>query len=225
MDQLFLTMHPFFSVTIFTGQQLVLEALQRWLTRPCTDAADVQRQRRGLKGLLSLLIKTTATGMLATVLDAAIEFRRRQLLAAAAAEPEVGGAAAAATGFPGLGMLSRAGIASWKTRLLLGIDELERRAHAYGIGGRGVGAGGCCVVLSGAFACSGQNPQPCATLTLPQSRGIASARPRRPARRAVPTAAAASWPPGAAVAAAARAWRRLSARSGWAAPCSSCASW
>jgi hypothetical protein len=128
-------MHPFFSVTIFTGQQLVLEALQRWLTRPCTDAVDVQRQRRGLKGLLSLLIKTTATGMLATVLDAAIEFRRRQLLAAAAAEPDEGSAAAVAR-FPGLGMLSRAGIASWKARLLMGIDELERRAHAYGIESR-----------------------------------------------------------------------------------------
>ncbi|EFN58264.1 expressed protein [Chlorella variabilis] len=128
-------MHPIFSVTLFTGQQLVLEALQRWLTRPCVDA-DAQRQRRlGLKSMLSLLVKTTATGVLATMLDAAIEFRRRQLLAAAAAEPE-DGAAAGGSRFPGLGMLSRAGIASWKNRLLLCIDELERRAEAYGIESR-----------------------------------------------------------------------------------------
>ncbi len=33
-------------------------------------------------------------------------------------------------------MLSRAGISALKTRLLLGIDELERRAEAYGIGTR-----------------------------------------------------------------------------------------
>lgn len=132
-------MHPIFSVTLFTGQQLVLEALQRWLTRPCVDA-DAQRQRRlGLKSMLSLLVKTTATGVLATMLDAAIEFRRRQLLAAAAAEPE-DGAAAGGSRFPGLGMLSRAGIASWKNRLLLCIDELERRAEAYGIGGWASGA-------------------------------------------------------------------------------------
>lgn len=129
-------MHPFFSVSLFTGQQLVLEAIQRWLQRPCLDA-DSQRQRRlGLKGLLSLLLRTAATGVLATLLDAAIEFRRRQLLAAAANEPgsdSSGGGAAPR--FPGFGMLSRAGVAAWKSRLLICIDELERKAEAYGIGG------------------------------------------------------------------------------------------
>lgn len=209
-------MHPFFSVTLFTGQQLVLEAVQRWLTRPCADEAAVRQRRLGLKGLVrcaclpgpldpldawplpccahcgcggsrqgawgrpgrgnearragqytaaerlpchlpchlrphprhhlpplaallpssrSLLLRTAATGVLATVLDAAIEFRRRQLLAAAAADP-ADAAGAAAAGFPGLGLLSRAGVAAWKQRLLLGIDELERRAEAMGIGAR-----------------------------------------------------------------------------------------
>lgn len=128
-------MHPFFSVTLFTGQQLVLEALQRWLQRPCPDAAAVQRRHRGLKQLIGLLLRTAATGVLATVLDAAIEFRRRQLLAAAAEDPADGGGAASAGGlFPGLGMLSRAGVAAWKSRLVLAIDELERRAGEYGIG-------------------------------------------------------------------------------------------
>jgi hypothetical protein len=126
-------MHPIFSISLFTGQQLILEAIQRWLARPCTDAESQRQRRMGLKGLLSLLVKTTATGVLATVLDAAIEFRRRQLLAAAAADPE-DGAFGGPSSFPGLGMLSRAGITSWKSRLLLGIDELERRAEAYGIG-------------------------------------------------------------------------------------------
>lgn len=130
-------MHPFFSVTLFTGQQLVLEAIQRWLTRPCTDPESQRQRRLGLKGLLSLLVRTAATGVLATVLDAAIEFRRRQLLAAAAADPEEAAAGGAATSrFPGLGMLSRAGVATWKSRLLLCIDELERRAEAYGIESR-----------------------------------------------------------------------------------------
>ncbi len=129
-------MHPIFSVTLFTGQQLVLEALQRWLTRPCLDENAQRTRRHGLKSMLSLLIKTTATGVLATMLDAAIEFRRRQLLAAAAVDPEDSDAGGAGgSRFPGLGMLSRAGIASWNNRLLLCIDELERRAEAYGIGG------------------------------------------------------------------------------------------
>ncbi|PSC72690.1 E3 ubiquitin-ligase XBAT31 [Micractinium conductrix] len=139
-------MHPFFSVTLFTGQQLVLEALQRWLQRPCPDAAAVQRRHRGLKQLIGLLLRTAATGVLATVLDAAIEFRRRQLLAAAAEDPADGGGAASAGGlFPGLGMLSRAGVAAWKSRLVLAIDELERRAGEYGIESRhrfGPGKGG-----------------------------------------------------------------------------------
>ncbi|KAL4443729.1 hypothetical protein ABPG75_011466 [Micractinium tetrahymenae] len=132
-------MHPFFSVTLFTGQQLVLEALQRWLARPCPDAVSQARRRLGLKQLISLLLRTAATGVLATVLDAAIEFRRRQLLAAATAEPAEEGAAggaAVASRFPGLGMLSRAGVAAWKSRLLLAIDELERRAGEYGIESR-----------------------------------------------------------------------------------------
>jgi hypothetical protein len=213
-------MHPFFSVTIFTGQQLVLEALQRWLTRPCTDAVDVQRQRRGLKGLLSLLIKTTATGMLATVLDAAIEFRRRQLLAAAAAEPDEGSAAAVAR-FPGLGMLSRAGIASWKARLLMGIDELERRAHAYGIGGQGRGLDGSVALY---LLDCGVYPEPLCDPLL-QSRGIDSAQKRRPARQILRAAAAASWCLRAAAPVAAWTWRRQSARNALAAPWSSCASW
>lgn len=45
-------MHPFFSVTLFTGQQLVLEAVQRWLTRPCADEAALRQRRLGLKGLI-----------------------------------------------------------------------------------------------------------------------------------------------------------------------------
>lgn len=135
-------MHPFFSVTLFTGQQLVLEALQRWLARPCPDAVSQARRRLGVKQLISLLLRTAATGVLATVLDAAIEFRRRQLLAAAAVEPsdESGAGSAAPTSlFPGLGMLSRAGVAAWKSRLLLAIDELERRAGDFGIGETSLG--------------------------------------------------------------------------------------
>ena len=177
-------MQPFFSVTLFTGQQLILEAIQRWLQRPCTDEIAVQQRRLGLKvlacgcgcaaslsrtpdslglprpdgpyrlipapsaalllppqGLISLLLRTAATGVLATLLDAAIEFRRRQLLAAAAADE--GGAAGgdgAPSRFPGLGMLSRAGVAAWKARLLVAIDELERRAEACGIGAWAAGS-------------------------------------------------------------------------------------
>lgn len=140
-------MHPFFSVTLFTGQQLVLEALQRWLQRPCADEAAARQRRLGLKGLISLLLRTAATGVLATVLDAAIEFRRRQLLAAAAADPDDTSGTAGGGGLrlPGLGMLSRAAAASWRQNLLLGIDELERRAEALGIGAGAVllGAVGC----------------------------------------------------------------------------------
>lgn len=89
------------------------------------------------QGLISLLLRTAATGVLATLLDAAIEFRRRQLLAAAAADDASGAAGAddgAPSRFPGLGMLSRAGVSAWKARLLVAIDELERRAEACGIG-------------------------------------------------------------------------------------------
>lgn len=42
-------MQPFFSVTLFTGQQLILEAIQRWLQRPCADEAAVRQRRLGLK--------------------------------------------------------------------------------------------------------------------------------------------------------------------------------
>ncbi|KAG7672794.1 hypothetical protein Ndes2526B_g08671 [Nannochloris sp. 'desiccata'] len=137
-------MNRLFQVTVYTGQQLVLEALQRWLQRPCTEP-DVQRQRRAsIKNLIVLLLKTAATGVLATILDAAIEYRRRQLLAAAEEDPlatdDGSGSGSssgtlsqlASSGF-GLGPLSRAGIAAWKTRLLIAIDEMERQAHQYGI--------------------------------------------------------------------------------------------
>ena len=120
----------------------MLEALQRWLQRPCTEP-DVQRQRRAsIKNLIVLLLKTAATGVLATILDAAIEYRRRQLLAAAEEDPlatEDGSASSSGTlshiasSRFGLGPLSRAGIAAWKTRLLIAIDEMERQAHQYGI--------------------------------------------------------------------------------------------
>lgn len=122
----------------------MLEGLQRWLQRPCTEP-DVQRQRRAsIKNLIVLLLKTAATGVLATILDAAIEYRRRQLLAAAEEDPlatEDGSASSSSMGTLsqiasstfGLGPLSRAGIAAWKTRLLIAIDEMERQAHQYGI--------------------------------------------------------------------------------------------
>lgn len=126
-------MHPLFTVSLYTGQQLVLEAMQRWLRRPCAEPDAHLARRHRLRDLLLLLLKTAATGLLATVLDAAIEYRRRQLVAAATAEPEGGATAVAAGRFPGLGALSRAGIASCKRRLLLAIDELERQAGAYGI--------------------------------------------------------------------------------------------
>lgn len=69
-------MHPIFSVTLYTGQQLMLAGLQRWLYRPCTELDQQRRQRAGLRSLLMLLLKTAATGVVATVLDAAIEYRR-----------------------------------------------------------------------------------------------------------------------------------------------------
>lgn len=135
-------MNRLFQVTVYTGQQLVLEALQRWLQRPCIEP-DVQRQRRAsIKSLIVLLLKTAATGVLATILDAAIEYRRRQLLAAAEEDPlaiDSGGSSSSGTLSQlassrfGLGPLSRAGIAAWKTRLLIAIDEMERQAHQYGI--------------------------------------------------------------------------------------------
>lgn len=125
-------MNHLFQVTVYTGQQLIFEALQGWLQRPCVEA-DAQRQRRtSIRGLLVLLLKTAATGVVATLLDAAIEYRRRQLLSVADAD---GGTStsnsSSSTGF-GLG-LSRAGITAWKARLLLAIDEMERQAQHFGI--------------------------------------------------------------------------------------------
>jgi hypothetical protein len=124
-------MNHLFQVTVYTGQQLVLEGLQRWLHRPCVEP-EAQRQRRsGIKSIIVLLLKTAATGVLATVLDAAIEYRRRQLLAAASDAPAAPQGTLAS--LVSLGPLSRAGIAAWKARLLVGIDEMERQAEQYGI--------------------------------------------------------------------------------------------
>jgi hypothetical protein len=129
-------------VTLFTGQTMVLEALQRWLRRPCDEAPEAARRaRRSVRGLLVLLLKTAATGVLATVLDAAIEYRRRQLLAAAEdggpgrpiSGPGEGGAGAGGAPAAGWGPLSRAGAAAWRARLLLAVDEMERQAGLYGI--------------------------------------------------------------------------------------------
>jgi hypothetical protein len=130
-------MNHLFQVTMYTGQQLVLEALQRWLQRPCEEPEQQRARRTGIKGLIILLLKTAATGVLATILDAAIEYRRRQLLAAAA-DGESSDAAAhngarARFSALSLGPLSRAGISAWKTRLLVAIDELERQAEHFGI--------------------------------------------------------------------------------------------
>jgi hypothetical protein len=126
-------MHPLFQVTLYTGQQLALEVASKWLPlwarRPCDDEDAGRQRRRGLKSLVLLLLKSAATGMLATLLDAAIDFRRRQLLSAAAFDTIDG-----ADGLLEEGMMSRAGIAAWKARLIGGIDELERRAQYYGIG-------------------------------------------------------------------------------------------
>ena len=68
-------------LTVFTGQQLVLDGLHRWLARPACgsgrEPAEARQQRRqGLKSLLMLLLKTAATGVAATILDAAIDYRR-----------------------------------------------------------------------------------------------------------------------------------------------------
>ena len=124
-------MNRLFQVTVYTGQQLVLEALQRWLHRPCVEPEGQRQRRASIRSLIVLLLKTAATGVLATILDAAIEYRRRQLLAAAEQEP--GGSAEEAASRFSLSPLSRAGIAAWKTRLLIAIDEMERQAHQYGI--------------------------------------------------------------------------------------------
>jgi len=126
-------MNHLFQVTVYTGQQLVLEGLQRWLARPCAEP-EAQRQRRtSIKGLIVLLLKTAATGVLATILDAAIEYRRRQLIAAAGDAEASGSGGSSRFSSLGLGPLTRAGIAAYKSRLLLAIDEMERQAEQYGI--------------------------------------------------------------------------------------------
>lgn len=127
-------MNRLFQVTVYTGQQLVLEALQRWLQRPCAEPEGQRQRRASVKSLVVLLLKTAATGVLATILDAAIEYRRRQLLSAADDDPSGTDADAAGRSSRfGLGPLSRAGIAAWKAKLLLAIDEMERQAQQYGI--------------------------------------------------------------------------------------------
>ncbi len=70
-------MHALFQLSLYTGQQLVLEGLHRWLQRPCQDEQQQRARRTSLKSLVVLLAKTAATGVLATVLDAAIEYRRQ----------------------------------------------------------------------------------------------------------------------------------------------------
>jgi len=127
-------MNHLFQFSVYTGQQLLVEALQRWLfVKPGVGEAEssYQRRRSSIKGLLSLLLKTGATAILATVLDAAIEYRRRQLLLGAEEEAEAGD-----IGTAGTLNVTRAGISSWKARLLLGIDEMERQAGVYGIQAR-----------------------------------------------------------------------------------------
>mgnify|MGYP001024810093 CR=1 FL=1 len=74
-------MHALFQLSLYTGQQLVLEGLHRWLQRPCQDDQQQRARRTSLKSLVVLLAKTAATGVLATVLDAAIEYRRWALVA------------------------------------------------------------------------------------------------------------------------------------------------
>ena len=126
-------MNHLFQVTVYTGQQLVLEALQRWLARPCVEPEGQRQRRAGIRSLIVLLLKTAATGVLATILDAAIEYRRRQLLATVDHEAGASSQSLAEPSRFGLGTLSRAGIAAWKAKLLLAIDEMERQALHYGI--------------------------------------------------------------------------------------------
>ncbi|KAK2078651.1 hypothetical protein QBZ16_003491 [Prototheca wickerhamii] len=106
-------MHPFFSVSLYTGQQLVLAGLQRWVFNPYKQL-EQRRQRASLRALVMLLVKTAATGMLAALLDAAIDYRTRQLVALAGEGPAEGSAES--------------------SRLLQAIDEMERRAELYGLG-------------------------------------------------------------------------------------------
>lgn len=94
-----------------------------------------------MKGIIMLLLKTAATGALATVLDALIEIRRRHMYLATLRE-EIGpeamgggeaGVVSSPSGYLGIGNLTRAGISAWRSRLLIGIDELEKQALRYGI--------------------------------------------------------------------------------------------
>lgn len=94
-----------------------------------------------MKGIIMLLLKTAATGALATVLDALIEIRRRHMYLASLRE-EIGpeamgggeaGVVSSPSGYLGIGNLTRAGISAWRSRLLIGIDELEKQALRYGI--------------------------------------------------------------------------------------------
>lgn len=121
-----------FQFSVYTGQQLLFEALQRWLRPACDEDSSYERRRNSVKSIIVLLMKTAATGVVATILDKAIDYRRRALLAAAEEEAEGEGSTLSFSHL-GLGNLTRAGIAAWKSRLLIGIDELERRAEMYGI--------------------------------------------------------------------------------------------
>ncbi len=90
-----------------------------------------------MKGIIMLLLKTAATGALATVLDALIEIRRRHMYLASLREEigadTMGGEVSSPSGYLGIGNLTRAGISAWRSRLLIGIDELEKQALRYGI--------------------------------------------------------------------------------------------
>lgn len=126
-------MHPLFSMTLYTGQQLVLEGLRRWVLQPAKDL-DPRRQRASLRALLILLIKTAATGALAAVLDAVLEYRASQLEAIAADADAQAEQDSRPSRLAHLGLLSRAGVAAWKARLLSAIDTLEHHAESYGLG-------------------------------------------------------------------------------------------
>lgn len=128
-------MNHIFQFSVYTTQHLFLEGLQRLLRSSCCDE---ERQRRNsLKSIITLLLKTAATGILATILDAAIEYRRRQLLLTVSGEEPalVSDEDEHQRLFAhlGIGNLTRSGIAAWKSRLLLAIDEMERQAGHYGI--------------------------------------------------------------------------------------------
>lgn len=123
-------------VCINSCQHVLLEAFQRWLRPECTSSEEYQRRRSSIKSVIMLLLKTAATGALATVLDALIEIRRRHMYLASLRE-EVGAdsmdVVPSPSGYMGIGDLTRAGISAWRSRLLIGIDELEKQALRYGI--------------------------------------------------------------------------------------------